>query len=70
MKDIHHIQIRTSPQTRTKIRALAEKHRRSTADIVRTSLDLGLRILEKLLEAQSEMVSEYITLLKKDVKKP
>ena len=69
MKDIHHIQIRTSARTREKIRGLSEKHRRSTAEIVRTSLDLGLRILEKLLEAQTEMVSEYITLLKKDARK-
>ena len=63
--DTHHIQLRMSSQSRHKIRVLSEKHQRSSADIARTSLDLGLRILEKLLEVQTEMVDEYITLLKK-----
>jgi hypothetical protein len=64
--DTHHLQIRTTPIIRQKIRALSESHQRSAADIVRTSLDLGLRILEKLLDAQTEMVEEYITLLKNE----
>jgi plasmid stability protein len=64
--NIHHIQIRTSPDTRKQIRELAARHDRSTADIVRTSLNIGLRVLEKLLEAQSEMVTDYIALLKKE----
>ncbi|MCP4583490.1 MAG: hypothetical protein GY839_17920 [candidate division Zixibacteria bacterium] len=66
--DIHHLQIRASRQVREKIKQLAQTHHRSTADIVRSSLDLGLRLLEKLLEAQSEMVTEYIALLKKDAR--
>ncbi|OQX92297.1 MAG: hypothetical protein B6D58_03650 [candidate division Zixibacteria bacterium 4484_95] len=64
--DIHHLQIRTDHRVREKIKKLAMTHHRSTADIVRTSLELGLRLLEKLLEAQSEMVTEYIQLLKKE----
>jgi c-di-AMP phosphodiesterase-like protein len=64
--DIHHLQIRTNYRVREKIKKLALTHHRSTADIVRTSLELGLRLLEKLLEAQSEMVTEYIQLLKKE----
>ena len=64
--DTHHLQIRTTPEVREKIKKLADTHNRSTADIVRTSLDLGLRLLANLLEIQSEMVAEYIRLLKKD----
>lgn len=64
--DIHHLQIRASQKTREKIIELARIHNRSTADIVRSSLDIGLKLLEKLLESQAEMVSEYIRLLKKD----
>jgi hypothetical protein len=64
--NIHHIQIRANYKTRQKIADLARLHQRSTADIVRTSLELGLKILEKLLEAQSEMASDYIRLLKKE----
>ena len=67
-EDIHHLQIRAPARIHGKIKKLAESHHRSTADIVRSSLDLGLRVLEKLLEAQSEMVAEYITLLKKDAR--
>ena len=67
-EDIHHLQIRTNYKTRQRISRLARDNHRSTADIVRTSLDLGLRLLEKLLEAQSDMVSEYIRLLKKDTR--
>ncbi len=66
--DIHHIQIRTTPETREKIRSLAENHERSTADIVRSSLDIGLKVLSRLLEAQADMVNEYIALLKKDAR--
>jgi hypothetical protein len=66
--DKHHLQIRASEQVRAKIDKLARAHHRSTADIVRSSLDLGLRLLEKLLDAQSEMVAEYIALLKKDAR--
>ena len=64
--DTHHIQIRANYKTKERISNLAREHNRSTAEIVRTSLDLGLRLLEKLLEAQSEMVSEYIRLLKRE----
>lgn len=67
-EDIHHLQIRTTPETREKIRELAENHKRSTADIVRSSLDIGLRVLARLLEAQSDLVNEYIALLKKDAR--
>jgi len=66
--DIHHLQIRASEKMREKIKTLAETHNRPIADIVRLSLDLGLRLLEKLLEAQSEMVAEYMTLLKQDAR--
>ena len=65
----HHLQIRATPRMRAKIREIAEKHHRSTADIVRTSLDMGLRLLENLLKSQDEMVGEYIRLLKKDARR-
>ncbi|MCD6162092.1 MAG: hypothetical protein J7K40_06735 [candidate division Zixibacteria bacterium] len=65
----HHLQIRITARTRGKIRELAEKHHRSTADIVRTSVDMGLRLLENLLKAQDEMVGEYIRLLKKEARR-
>lgn len=68
VQDVHHIQIRTSPEIRERIRVLAENNQRSTADIVRSSLDIGLRVLAKLLEAQTDMVNEYIALLKKDAR--
>jgi hypothetical protein len=64
--DIHHLQIRTNYKIREKIKKLALTHHRSTADIVRTALELGLRLLEKLLEVQSDMVTDYIRLLKKE----
>ncbi len=66
--DVHHIQIRSSKEMREKILALAKRHKRSTADIVRSSLDIGIRILTKLLEAQSEMVDEYVAMLKKEAR--
>ncbi len=66
--DIHHLQIRASEKMREKIQTLAETHHRPSADIVRLSLDLGLRLLEKLLEAQAEMVADYMILLKQDAR--
>ena len=64
--DKHHLQIRTSAKTREKIRKLADTYHRSTADIVRSSLDIGLKLLKHLLESQSDIVNEYIRLLKKE----
>jgi hypothetical protein len=64
--DVHHLQIRASLKTREKIIELARRHNRSTADIVRSALDIGLKLLDKLLESQADMVNEYIRLLKKD----
>ena len=66
--DIHHLQIRVSSETRDRINRLIEKHHKPNADIVRTSLELGLKLLEKLLDAQTEMVDDYIKLLKKDAR--
>ena len=69
-KDYHHIQIRLNGECREKIDRLAQKHNRSSADIVRTSLTIGLRVTEKLLDIQAELVGEFMRLLKKDSRAP
>lgn len=66
VKDTHHLQIRTTHRVRENIRRLASAHHRSTADIVRSALELGLKLLDKLLQAQSDMVIDYMRLLKKE----
>jgi predicted DNA-binding protein len=62
--DWHLIQIRIGQRLRNRIRTLSEKHENSNADIVRGALELGVQIMEKLLEAQDIMAKEYLRLLK------
>jgi predicted DNA-binding protein len=67
--DWYQIQIRIGQRLKNRIRALSEKHENSSADVVRGALDLGIQIMEKLLEAQDVMAKEYIRLLKGESRK-
>ena len=67
--DWYSMQIRVGQRLRDQIRRLSEQHDSTNADIVRGSLELGLQIMEKLLEAREIMAKEYLRLLKNQSRK-
>jgi hypothetical protein len=67
--DWHLIQIRIGQRLKNQIRSLSEKYGYSYADIMRGSLELGVRITEKLFESQDIIVKEYLSLLKNQSRK-
>jgi hypothetical protein len=62
--DWYQIQIRVGDQTRVKIKELAAKYDYSQADIVRGALELGIKVMDVLMEAQDIITQEYLRLLK------
>jgi hypothetical protein len=62
--DWYLIQIRIGSRTRVKIKELAAKYDSSQADIARGSLELGIKVMEVLMEAQDIITQEYLRLLK------
>jgi len=67
--DWHLMQIRVGQRLRERIRRLSKQHDHTCADIVRGSLELGVQIMEKLLEAREIMAKEYLHLLKTQSRK-
>jgi hypothetical protein len=63
-EDQFHMQIRAGLRLRTQIKRVSEKFGLNYTDIVRSSLELGVRVMEKLLEGQEIMAKEYMRLLK------
>jgi hypothetical protein len=62
--DWYLIQIRIGDRTRVKIKELAAKYDNSQADITRGSLELGIKVMDVLMEAQDIITQEYLQLLK------
>jgi predicted DNA-binding protein len=61
----HCLSIFVSYELKAKLKALAEKYDRTTADMVRAVLKIGIPMMEGLSEAEAIMVKEYIALFRK-----
>jgi predicted DNA-binding protein len=68
-EDTHILQIRVGLRLRNQVQRLSERFGLTGADVVRGSLELGVRTMEKLLEAQEITVKEYLRLLKAQYRK-
>jgi len=68
-REYHLFQIKMNSKLSCRVDDLAEQHGMSKTDVVRTSLNLGIKILEKLLEAREQFAMEYARLLKKNSRK-
>jgi len=68
-EDRYYYQIRAGLRLRDRIDRIRKKYNLTGADTIRTSIELGSQILEKLLESRKEMVETYIKLLKMDSRK-
>ncbi|RKX28268.1 MAG: hypothetical protein DRP47_04790 [Candidatus Zixiibacteriota bacterium] len=61
----HCLNVFVSYELKNRIKELAEKYDRTTSDMVRSVLRIGIPMMEGLSEAEEVMVREYIQLFRK-----
>ena len=61
----HCLNIFVSYELKSKLKELAQKYDRTTADIVRAVLKIGIPMMEGLSTAEEIMVKEYVQLFRK-----
>ena len=61
----HCLNVFVSFDLKDKLQKLAEKYDRTTADIVRAVLKIGIPMMEGLSQAEEIMMKEYIQLFRK-----
>ncbi len=61
----HCLNIFVSYELKSRLKALAEKYDRTTSDMVRAVLRIGIPMMEGLSQAEEIMVKEYIQLFRK-----
>jgi predicted DNA-binding protein len=65
VKGEHCLNIFVSFELKDRLKSLAEKYDRTTSDMVRAVLKIGIPMMEGLSEAEEIMVKEYICLFRK-----
>ena len=61
----HCLNIFVSYELKNRLKGLAEKYDRTTSDIVRAVLRIGIPMMEGLSQAEEIMVKEYMQLFRK-----
>ena len=61
----HCLNVFVSHDLKQQLKALAKKYDRTTADIVRAVLRIGIPMMEGLSQAEEVMVKEYIALFRR-----
>jgi predicted DNA-binding protein len=61
----HCLNVFVSGELKERLKELAEKYDRTTADMVRAVLRIGIPMMEGLSEAEETMVREYIHLFRR-----
>jgi predicted DNA-binding protein len=61
----HCLNVFVSHELKTSLKELARKYDRTTADIVRAVLRIGIPMMEGLSKAEEIMVKEYVQLFRK-----
>jgi predicted DNA-binding protein len=65
MRGEHCLNVFVSHELKQQLQALAEKYDRTTADMVRAVLRVGIPMMEGLSAAEEVLVKEYIELFRK-----
>ncbi len=65
VKGTHCISVFVSYELKEQLKQLAERYDRTTADMVRAVLKIGIPMMEGLSQAEELMVKEYISLFRK-----
>ncbi len=61
----HCLNIFVSYELKERLKTLAEKYDRTTSDMVRAVLKIGIPMMEGLSEAEAIMVKEYVQLFRR-----
>lgn len=61
----HCLNILVSAELKGRLKSLAQKYDRTTADMVRAVLRIGIPMIEGLSEAEEIMVTEYVELFRR-----
>ena len=61
----HCLNVFVSFELKEKLKSLANRYDRTTADMVRALLNIGIPIMEGISEAEEKMLKEYIQLFRK-----
>lgn len=61
----HCLNVFVSHELKSRVKALAKKYDRTTADMVRAVLKIGIPMMEGLSQAEEIMVQEYIQLFRR-----
>jgi predicted DNA-binding protein len=61
----HCLNVYVSYQLKERITGLAEKYDRTTADMVRTLIKVGIPVMEGLTEAEEKILKDSVTLARK-----
>ena len=61
----HCLTISISHELKMRLKTLADKYNRTTADMVRAVIKIGIPMMEGLSEAEEIMVKEYVQLFRK-----
>ncbi len=65
MRGEHCLNVFVSHELKQKLQELAEKYDRTTADIVRAVLRVGIPMMEGLSAAEEVLIKEYVELFRK-----
>jgi predicted DNA-binding protein len=61
----HCLNVFVSYELKERLKRLAEKYDRTTADMVRAVLKIGIPVMEGISKAEEQMVKEYVELFRK-----
>lgn len=61
----HCLNVFVSYELKNKLKGLAKRYDRTTADIVRALMNIGIPMMEGISEAEEKMVKEYIQLFRR-----
>ncbi len=61
----HCLNVFIAYELKERLKRLAERYDRTTADLVRAVLKIGIPMMEGISKAEEEMVKEYIQLFRK-----
>ena len=61
----HCINVHVSYELKNRLKALASRYDRTTADMIRAVLKIGIPMMEGLSQAEEVMVREYIELFRR-----
>ena len=65
MRGEHCLHVYLSHEMKSQLQALAKKYDRTTTDMVRAVLRIGIPMMEGLSEAEEIMVKEYVELFRR-----